>query len=120
MALNQILLSEFDMEMEKTRRVLERVPLEKSDWAPHAKSMKLGRLAQHVAEIPGWLVMTLQHDELSMDGFQPEPPPTDRTKLLALFDQNVAAGRAALAGASDDAAMRTTWSLKAGGKTLFS
>lgn len=120
MPFNQVLLPEFEMEMEKTRRVLERAPLEKSDWAPHAKSMKLGRLAQHVAEIPGWLTATLQQDELVMDGYQQPPMPKTRAELLEMFDKNVAAGRAALAAATDDAAFRKTWSLKAGGKTLFS
>ncbi len=120
MSINQILLAEFDMEMEKTRRVLERVPLEKSDWAPHPKSMKLGRLAQHVAEIPGWLVPALQQDELSLDGYQPEPLPRSRTELLASFDKNVTAARAALSAASDDAAFVRTWALKAGGQTMFS
>jgi uncharacterized damage-inducible protein DinB len=120
MPINQLLLFEFDMEMEKTRRVLERVPLDKSEWAPHARSMKLGRLAQHVAEIPGWLVPTLQQDELSLDGYEPEPPPRSGAELLASFDKNVTAARTALAAAKDDAAFGKIWTLKSGGKAMFS
>ena len=39
MALNQGLLAEFDKEMAGTRKTLERVPDDKFDWKPHAKSM---------------------------------------------------------------------------------
>ena len=47
-------LSEFDREMGATRRVLLRVPDDRLSWRPHPRSMTLGRLATHVAEIPGW------------------------------------------------------------------
>ncbi len=120
MPINQMLLPEYEMEMATTRRVLERVPWDDPDWAPHAKSMKLGRLAQHVAEIPGWLPVTLQQDELDLTGVQPEPLPKSTAELLSVFDKNAAAGRAALAAATNDAAFGATWSLKAGGKTAFS
>jgi len=53
MAFSQTLLPEFDEEMKNTRKLLECVPDDKFDYQPHAKSMKLGRLATHVAEIPG-------------------------------------------------------------------
>lgn len=120
MPINQAFLAEYDMEMATTRKLLERVPLEKSDWAPHEKSMKLGRLAQHVAEMPGWLPVTLQQDELDLAGAKPEPQPKTNAELLAFFDKNVAAGRKALEAAGDDAKFRQTWSLKVGGKTAFS
>ena len=47
------LLAELDREAKATRRVLERVPKDKLEWRPHAKSMSLGQLAGHVASIPG-------------------------------------------------------------------
>ena len=53
-------LPEFDQEMANTRKLLERVPDGKADYKPHEKSMSLGRLAGHVAELPGWAKNTLE------------------------------------------------------------
>ena len=52
MPLKDILLAEFDMEMDSTRRTLERVPDDKFGWKPHEKSGSLGWMAGHVATIP--------------------------------------------------------------------
>ena len=54
MAIVDALLPEFDHEMAVTRKVLERVDDAQFGWKPHEKSMTLGRLATHVAEIPQW------------------------------------------------------------------
>ena len=48
--INELLLSEFDAEVKSTRAMLERVPI-KPDFKPHPKSMALGKLAPHVAEL---------------------------------------------------------------------
>ena len=48
-------LSEFDREIGVTRRVLARVPDDRLAWGPHPRSMTLGRLATHIASLPGWL-----------------------------------------------------------------
>ena len=45
MRINDLLLSEFDEEVKKTRTMLERVPAGRGDFVPHPKSMPLGRLA---------------------------------------------------------------------------
>ncbi len=59
MALLDALLPEFDREMGLTRRVLDRVPDSQWAWKPHPTSMTLGRLAEHLAEMPQWAVMTM-------------------------------------------------------------
>ena len=64
MSLGQSLLREFDQEMAGARKTLERVPDGKFDWKPHAKSMTMGQLARHVAEIPSWTVPTIDLDAL--------------------------------------------------------
>ena len=69
MAIRDAILPEFDMEMGTTRKMLERVPEDKLGWKPHDKSMTLGVLASHVAEIPGWGVATV-----SADSFDVNPP----------------------------------------------
>lgn len=123
MPLRDAILPEFDHEMQNTRRSLERVPEGKSDWAPHPKSMKMGRLAGHIAEMPGWVVNTLSQDSLDVnppDGKRQYQPVVmqSRQQLLEAFDKGVASARAAIAAASDEELMKP-WSLLAGGKTIF-
>ena len=120
--INQALLPEFDMEMANTRKTLERVPDDKLGWKPHEKSMTMGRLAGHVAELPMWGQMTINQD--SHDVAPPGAPPQQgltaksRQEALDTFDKNVASMRAAIAGASDDQLMKP-WSLLKGGQTLM-
>lgn len=54
MGLSESFLKEFDGEMVSTRKTLERIPEDKLAWKPHEKSMGLGRLAGHIAELPAW------------------------------------------------------------------
>ena len=61
--LNQTFIEELKHEAASTKRILERVPEDKFDWKPHEKSMTLGRLASHVAELPGFLNSILTMDE---------------------------------------------------------
>jgi uncharacterized damage-inducible protein DinB len=125
MAIKDAILPEFDREIAVTRRVLERVPEGKPDYKPHEKSMALDRLAGHVAEVLGWAKETILQD--SVDVNPPGSPPpaqnaslkmTSRKQLLEEFDKRAAAGRAAIAGASDEDFMKP-WSLMAGGKAVF-
>jgi uncharacterized damage-inducible protein DinB len=120
-ALTQSLLQEFEMEMPATRKTLERVP-EKFDWTPHKKSMSMGRLAQHVAEIPDWAVKSIELDELDLSppGAPPYKPPVveSRAQLLSIYDKNAAAAKAAISG-TNDAHLMKPWSLKMAGKTIL-
>ena len=120
MPINQAFLGEFDMEMATTRKTLERVPENKFDWAPHAKSMKMGSLSQHIGEMVAWTKDTLEKDGVDVAGFQPPPPPKTTAEVLAQFDKNVAAARAALVAASDDAKWMQAWTLSNGDTKLLS
>jgi uncharacterized damage-inducible protein DinB len=113
------LLPEFDQEMRGTRRVLERVPDGRMDWKPHEKSMALGRLATHVAELPFWTVNSLTKDGIEIDPktFKPVILGT-AAEILALFDTNLAKGRDVLVKASD-ADFERPWSLRMMGKQMF-
>lgn len=122
MAIAETLLPEFDREMASTRRMLERVPEERLSWKPHEKSMSLGRLATHVAEIPGWGLKAFTTDELDVapPGAPPYVPRTaaSRVALLDLFERNAAEARRVLA-AAPDADFAKPWSLRAGGEVAF-
>jgi uncharacterized damage-inducible protein DinB len=112
------LLPEFDHEMTTTRKLLERVPEEKFDWKPHVKSSSLGDLATHIANIANWGEVTLNRSEIDLAGGGRAQRATSRADLLATFDKNVAATRAALAAKSDPEFM-APWSLKNGTQTFF-
>jgi len=120
MSIAQTLIPEFDYEMANTRKTLERVPEDKLEYKPDPKSMSLGRLAGHIAEMVNWGAVTLQTDSLNLDGGNYQPfSPTSRQQLLAEFDKNVAAARSELEKATD-AQMMQNWSLIFGGKPVLS
>ena len=56
------LIAELEQEAVSTRKLLERVPADKLAWRPHARSMTIGQLAQHVAGIPGHVSRLAQSD----------------------------------------------------------
>jgi uncharacterized damage-inducible protein DinB len=122
MSLAENMLPEFDHEMENTRKTLERIPMEKPDWKPHEKSMPMGRLAIHVATLPGWAVETIERDSLDIApvGGPPFelPKAGSQKELLALFDESAAKARAAISKASDEHLLKP-WSLLASGNTIF-
>ena len=119
MAFVDALLPEFDHEMSKTRTVLERVPDDRFDWKPHARSFSLGALATHVATLPTWATETLTRSEIDIGGQPPLSALPSRSDILAAFDTHVAASRAALTNRTD-AELLAMWSLKRNGKTIFS
>ena len=59
MSISASLLPEFDQEMANLRKTLERVPDGKFDWKPHPKSNNMGWLANHLANLPSWMIFTL-------------------------------------------------------------
>jgi uncharacterized damage-inducible protein DinB len=124
MGISAEFLPEFDLEMASARRTLERIPEDKLAWKPHEKSMLLGRLAGHIAELPGMGVSVMKDDALD---FANRPAgklarkPTvaeSQNHVLELFDKNIAALRAAIAGAGDDH-WGKNWKLSAGEKTFY-
>ena len=122
MSMAQGMLAQYKQEAAGTRKMLERVPFEKADWAPHEKSMALGRLAAHIAEMQAWGASILTDDEFDMaptDGEPYKSPVFESTEqLLAAFDEGAAAIEAALPDVSDEALMEH-WSLKSGGEEIF-
>lgn len=116
-------LPELDHEMGTTRRVLERVPDGHMEWRPHPKSMTLGRLATHIAELPSFADRILRHESFNIapqageTTYRPQTLAT-RQEILDLFDRNVAAARELIAG-TDDAAFGQTWSFLRGDQAIF-
>jgi uncharacterized damage-inducible protein DinB len=118
MTISETLLPEFDQELANTRALLECVPEDKLAWKPHAKSMTMGRLASHVAEMANWAVYTVKQDSLELT---PDMKPFNAATKKELMDglaSYSAAAREAIAGASD-ADLGKTWSLIYGGKPVL-
>src|SRR5260370_32610146 len=122
MTIGQMMLGEFDQEMQNTRKVLERCPEEKWNWKPHEKSGTLGWLAGHVGTVPERITMTINTEELDyapVNGPSYTPPKIEnRAQLLAAFDKGSAEARAALPKVSD-ADIVKCWKLLAGGQEIF-
>lgn len=119
MKISDALLPEFDQEMANTRKTLERIPEDKLAWKPHEKSMTLGRLAGHVAELPGFGATIVKTDSLNLSAGQYQPlVATSREQVVDAFNKKAAEARAAIAVTSDEEWMKP-WSLEFQGKTIF-
>ena len=119
MSFSKTLLPEFEEEMKNTRRMLECVPDGKMNYQPHEKSMTLGRLATHVAELPAWTIFTLDQEVFDLQpDFKPQIA-ASRAELLRIFDTNVAEARARIVAASDED-WQKIWTFKFAGKTVMS
>lgn len=112
------MLAELEQEAQTTRRVLERIPQAHLSWRPHPKSMSLGQLALHVAQVPGAVA------ELAAVDTVPSPPTfvqaeaTSASELVPALTDSVARARRALGG-FDDAKMNAMWRLQNAGKDLM-
>lgn len=119
MPFSQTLLPEFDQEMKGTRKVLECVPDGKFEYQPHPKSMTLGRLASHVADMPSWTAFTLDQEEFDMPPDMKPYVAGSRAELLQIFDRGVKEAREKISAASDED-WRRIWTFKVGGKAIMS
>jgi uncharacterized damage-inducible protein DinB len=119
MTISEMVLPEFDQEMANTRKILERVPDDKLNYKPHEKSMTLGRLAGHIAELPSWGSHTLQLEVLELQtGQQPFSAKSTR-ELLDKFDEGTKEARSLISAASDEE-LKKTWTMNFAGKTVLS
>ena len=122
MKLTELLLTQLDREVERSRRALEQVPEGKYDWKPHEKSMIFGYLANMVATIPIWIVMQIKQDELDVapaDGGKMEQKRLDTSEaLLQALDKAATDARAAFKQTTDEHLM-TSWRLLARGQVVM-
>ncbi|MGA9508992.1 MAG: DinB family protein [Candidatus Sulfotelmatobacter sp.] len=119
MPISELLLPEFDEEMKKTRTMLERVPVDKKEFAPHTKSMPMGKLAPHVAQLAGFGLTILTTPELDFSKGSIKPLPFESSaQLVQAFDEGAAKVRSALQ-ATPDTAWKENWKLSFQGKSIF-
>ena len=121
MTIAETLLPEFDRETATTRRLLERVPEDRLTWKPHTKSMALGALSEHLGQLALWGRMTITASGVDLEQMArpaDDQPLATRAALLAHFDTEVAACRAALVGRTD-AELMAPWTLRRGAQAFF-
>jgi uncharacterized damage-inducible protein DinB len=102
----QPIVGEIQQEAATTKRVLERIPADKLSWKPHPKSMSLGQLALHIANIPGGISRLAQVDEFdastaSFDQAEAGSVP----ELLTALDESVKVAEEYLSGMNESTAL---------------
>jgi uncharacterized damage-inducible protein DinB len=120
-SLKQLVLGDLDHELATTRRVLERVPEGHFPWKPHERSMSLGQLASHTANLLHWQAVILRQEEFDLATATPPSKEglTSRDELLRTFDELAAEVKDAL-GSADEAALTRAWILRRGDQVLLS
>ena len=115
---SDLLFAEFEEEAKKTRAMLERVPI-KADFKPHAKSMPLGKLAPHIAQLPEFGVTVLTTPELDFSNRSFTPLPFEsHQQLVKAFDDGAEKLRSALKNVPDNS-WNEPWKLSFQGKPIF-
>ena len=117
---NEAFIAELKRESGSTKRILERVPEGKFDWKPHEKSMTLGRLASHVAELPGFLnsILTMDDFDFTKGHYKPSLAKTPE-ELIRLFQEKLDEVIHTLENTSDEK-MNANFTLHSGDRVIAS
>ena len=119
MGMSDAFVQEIDQEGKTTRRVLERVPADQLAWRPHAKSMSLGELALHVAQVPGVIASWALEDTTNFSGAPKQAQVVSTDELLKAHDASMTKAKEVL-GQLGDAGLQRSWQGVAGGAPLMS
>lgn len=113
------LLGELEQEAASTRRILALLPADQGDFTPHPKSMTLGKLGVHVAEMYSWLTVTLAQHELDFAASPYHPAPfSGGDELVTRMDRYLAEGTPVLAAATE-ATLAEPWTMRSGDHVFF-
>ncbi|MBS1608216.1 MAG: hypothetical protein JSS70_05495 [Bacteroidetes bacterium] len=120
MSLKESFIGELKHESTLTRKILERVPLDKKDWKPHEKSASLGRLATHIAETHRWIATILSADEFDFATANLKPYVASSTEeLIEILNMHVGNAISALTKATEED-FEKKWTIKRGGQIIMS
>ena len=101
-----------------TRKMLSRIPNDQFEYKPHEKSMDMKRLAVHLADLPGWIHMTMTTDELDFAKGYEQPQINNSADLMAYFEKRYNEGLASLVP-KNETALDKPWTLR-NGATIYS
>jgi len=121
MAIKDAFIAELKQESSMTKKMLEKVPLDKKDWKPHEKSMTLGRLATHVAENVHWISDIRHIDDFDfMKDYNFNPKTASSTdELMDIFQTNLDNAINDLSGMTDEDFAKN-WTVRRGEQVMFS
>ena len=105
-------------ELASTKKILERVPFDKFDWKPHDKSMSLGKLAVHIAEIPHWASNIINIDEFDFTKHMKSYTASSTEELIKICDDATAAAISDLEKMNDED-FNKIWVVKNGDQVYF-
>ena len=119
MALKDALIAELKSEAAQTKKILVKVPVDKPSWKPHERSMSLGRLATHVAEIPHWIsrVITIDDFDFLVQGFSSHVAESQE-ELITILDDKVNKAIADLE-TMDDESFNKIWTVRRGEQIFY-
>lgn len=120
MGYKESFMAELKQESSMTKKILDRVPIEKKDWKPHPKSMSLGKLATHIAYNTHWFVDILNSDVfnfLTDYDFSPKEAET-KEELLDKFQTNLDKALTILSQSTQED-FDKTWTVKRGEAVIF-
>jgi uncharacterized damage-inducible protein DinB len=87
-------------------------------WKPHEKSMTLGQLSLHIAQVPfGVLQLSMQNEAAPPDMSSP-PQPANHREIIQALEHSAAFVRKTLP-TIDDARMNEIFRIAQGGRTLM-
>ncbi len=113
------LIKELEQEAKTTRKFLKLVSPDKFSWKPHEKSMEMKRLCVHIAELPGWIDMSINTDGVNFATSDYKPTEVSNTEdLINLLDQSEKKALAALESVKDEDELLKTWTIKNGDQVL--
>jgi uncharacterized damage-inducible protein DinB len=104
---------QFMEEAATTRKMLARVPSDKFEYKPHAKSMDMKRLASHIADLPGWIYMTFTTVEIDFAQPYEQPAINSHEDLMAYFEKRYEEGLSTLV-AENEKLLDKPWTLRNG------
>ena len=120
MALKDALIAELKHESSMTKKMLEKVPMDKKDWKPHERSMTLGHLATHVADTPHWASTIIHIDDFDfMKDYKMNPDANTPEELIATFQLHLDKAIADLNNMSDED-FNKPWTVRRGEQVMFS
>ena len=117
--IKQAIMNEIKHEGASTKKLLERVPFDKFDWKPHERSMLLGKLAVHIAEIPRWSSRILSATEFDFTKANYTPAEVHSTEeLVKLSESNIQNALNDFNAAKDEDLM-APWTFRRGEHVIF-
>jgi len=120
MPVKDAFIAELKHEASLTKKMLEKVPLDKKDWKPHEKSMTIGRLATHIAEINHWAsdIIHISDFDFMKDFKFKLHTATSTEELLQIFQTHLDKAISDLSEMKDDD-FNKIWTVRRGEQVMF-